>query len=530
MAPRSDIHRSPSVLTRLPGVAIPLLTGVLSGCSLMELGQVRTETRAVERTVNELRDDAPSRYSRILTVDRPWVGLHPLQDREGHRLPRKYLEQDAVTLPLTGIKSAAMLAARLEAATGLQVRLSGSVRPTAAQKAIRQAFRQIVTDELISRSGIWTGRLDHLLDTWTSAAGYDWRYHADINQIEIIRSRTVIFQVHALTGEQRYNVSSSTRDSDSGNGSSNQTFQSISTRATYNPWPEIEKQVKGLVEPGTRVTIARSSASVTVSGPPRDIRRIRDFLAYLNRQVLRPVVLSVHVYSVRFQREIDYDLGLSFAISRLLGTSLNFGATDGTVALVKPESGEGVDSLQATIKALNRVGSASRVLSADIPSLNGKPAQFFELVREAYLKELRTTVTNGVTQTQMVPGTVSSGFAMSYLPRITSPGEVLVRLSASLQDRPVFRQFSSSAQSIQLPTYGSRAVQVTQRLGRGETLIVSGFGDQSSSSSRGGTLGPDLPLPEGERSANLDRVERIMLITAKIGAPLGVTEVEGSRL
>ena len=33
----------------------------------------------------------------------------------------------------------------------------------------------------------------------------------------------------------------------------------------------------------------------------------------------------------------------------------------------------------------------SRVLSADIPSLNGKPAQFFELYKEAYLKEQRST-------------------------------------------------------------------------------------------------------------------------------------------
>ena len=33
--------------------------------------------------------------------------------------------------------------------------------------------------------------------------------------------------------------------------------------------------------------------------------------------------------------------------------------------------------------------------------------------------------------------TVSSGFAVSYLPRITGPGEALLRLFASLRDRPV---------------------------------------------------------------------------------------------
>ena len=96
------------------------------------------------------------------------------------------------------------------------------------------------------------------------------------------------------------------------------------------------------------------------------------------------------------------------------------------------------------MKALNSAGAVSRVLSADIPSLNGKPAQFFELFQEAYLRELRTTAGDGIAQTELVPGTVSSGFAVSYLPRITGPGEVLVRLFASLRDCPSFAAFTSA--------------------------------------------------------------------------------------
>ena len=92
------------------------------------------------------------------------------------------------------------------------------------------------------------------------------------------------------------------------------------------------------------------------------------------------------------------------------------------------------------MKALNSAGAVSRVLSADIPSLNGKPAQFFELFQEAYLRELRTTAGEGIAQTELTPGTVSSGFAVSYLPRITGPGEVLVRLFASLRGPPVFHR------------------------------------------------------------------------------------------
>ena len=116
------------------------------------------------------------------------------------------------------------------------------------------------------------------------------------------------------------------------------------------------------------------------------------------------------------------------------------------VALIKPSpDGESGDTLSATVRALNSAGAVSRVLSADIPSLNGKPAQFFELFQESYLRELRTTAGDGIAQTELVPGTVSSGFAVSYLPRITGPGEVLVRLFASLRDRPSFTAFTRTA-------------------------------------------------------------------------------------
>ena len=267
---------------------------------------------------------------------------------------------------------------------------------------------------------------------------------------------------------------------------------------------------------------------MTVSGTPRDIARARAYLGYLNREVLRPVTLSVHVYSVRVEREADYGLGLSFSIARLLGEALRVSVGSNAVALIKPSpGGESGDTLSATVRALNSAGAVSRVLSADIPSLNGKPAQFFELFQEAYLRELRTTAGDGIAQTELVPGTVSSGFAVSYLPRITGPGEVLVRLFASLRDRPSFTAFTSNSQTIQLPAYASRAIQVTQKIGRGETLMVTGFSDRSASAQRSGTFDADLPLPDGGRKASTARIEQVLLITADIGEPLGIAEVRG---
>ena len=507
------------VAARLSSIALAALV-TLSGCGLTAVEDARDEADAVARDAAAARPAAPDAgYVTVRRVDRPYVGLEPVEEDHRRALPERFLTEDAVTLPLGGTQDEAVLAARIEAATGLGVRFIG-----AASENAGAAFG--APDGLSPNGGIWTGPLDRLLDSWTEAAGHEWRYDAEAGRIEIVRALTAVFRVNALAGAERHGASSSTQDQAGDEGSSSLSAQSIESETVYDPWPEIEAQLAALVEPDTRVTVSPASAAVTVSGAARDVRKVRGFLAYLNREVLRPVTLSVRLYSVRFERETDH--GVDLSVSELLGSSVGLTVAGDTVSLIRPSGAE--DALAATVRALSRAGTVSRVLSADIPSLNGKPAQFLELTNEAYLKELRTTAGEGLAQTELVPGTVSSGFALSYLARITGPDEVLVRLSASLRDRPRFTTFTSDGYTIQLPAYGGRAIHVTRKIGRGETLVVTGFSDRGAVSNREGSVDADVPVPFGGRSAQLVREERVLLIAAEIGAPLGIVEVHGVEL
>ena len=98
-----------------------------------------------------------------------------------------------------------------------------------------------------------------------------------------------------------------------------------------------------------------------VSGLPVDVARVGSYLGYLNREVLRPVTLSVHVYSVRRESGADYELGLSAVIERLLGSPLQVVAGVDSVAVIKPGL-VGEDTFAATVDAMNQAGTASRVL------------------------------------------------------------------------------------------------------------------------------------------------------------------------
>ena len=514
--------------------AVLLWAAALPGCGTATLDLARSETEDTARQVSALRLGTAPRFSAIRVIERrPYVGLTRTQAAPRAALPARFLEAGAVTLPLAGIAEPSVLARRIEAATGFPVRFTGPA-PGEADASRAGSVAGAGIDRLTPEGGVWTGRLDALLDAWTGPSGFAWRYDDDEGAIEIVRRRSVVFRIHALAGKQRYVAAASTEDAASGGGDGGDgggvlTSQSITAETEYDPWPEIEAQVLALAGPGTRIAAAPSSASLLVTGTPGDIARVRAFLGYLNREVLRPVTLSVHVYAVTMEREADYGIGLAATIARLFGTSAHLAVSPESVAVVKPSAAV-ADTLAATVRALSRAGAVSRVLSADIPSLNGKPAQFFELYKEAYIKESRTTAGEGIAQTELVPGTVSSGFAVSYVPRITGPGEVLVRLFASLRDRPVFREAASGGRTIQLPAYASRAVQVSQKIGRGETLLVTGFSGRRAESERSGTFHVDLPLPGGGRRAALSRTEQVLLVTAEVGAPLGIAETPGEEL
>lgn len=116
---------------------------------------------------------------------------------------------------------------------------------------------------------------------------------------------------------------------------------------------------------------------------------------------------------------------------------------------------------------------------------------------------------------------------MTFVAQIVSPHDVLIRLFASLQDRPAFAVFETANQRIQLPAYGSRAVQVTQKVSRGETLVVTGFRDRGTVSDRRGTFDAALPFPFGGATSDASRVEQVLLVTAEAGEPLGIVETSG---
>ena len=503
----------------LPAAVTAIL---LASCTLDDGESAGQHADDVTAAIETAAPDPSPDYS-VLQVDqeRPFTGIEVLEPPAAS-LPSPWTTDDAVSLSLAGRLDDQSTAALIEAVSGLTVRFRGQ-RP---DEAPDDPFG--LPAAALPEGGIWTGPLDRLLDAWTAARGYAWRWLPDEGAIEVVRSQAVAFTLNALAGTQQMYGTTSTTETAGEGASSNLAQQSMAASATYDPWSEVTAQLAAVLHASTAVAASPSTASLTVHGLPRDVERARTYIAHLNRTILRPVTVTFSIYRVAYQSGADYELGIAGTLERIFGTSTGLRVISDGISIVHPAPG--TDSLAATIGALETAGTVSRELTATVPSLNAQPSHFFELFSEAYLAEITTSQDEGVLQTTLSPGTVSSGFAMEFVAQIVAPHEVLVRIFASILDRPDFKVFGTANLRLQLPSFGNRAVQITQTIGRGETLVIAGFSDRGTKASGSGTFSADVPFPFGDRETGDDLTEQILLVSAEAGPPMGIVERPGVEL
>ncbi len=404
-------------------VGILVLAAGLGGCGFLDQQAVEREASAVEEKLGRVGAVNPERpgFRSLIRSRHPYLGLKEVV-APGSLLPEELRSDSGVVVTLVdgardglpgdqGIAQESVvpgdevLARRIEDAAGISVRISGSARLAAdedvsvsggeaAASGDANSWLSSWADEMAGEAGVWAGPLDELLDAWTQAAGYRWHYDADAGTVEVVRSETVVFDVHALQGKQTYNVTTATQGS-GGDETSGSSSHTITSEMVYDPWAEVGTQAKTAAGSEGAISISATSGTVTVSGRPRAIERVRQYLEHINEHLLRPVTLSVHLYSVRFDKGSDYEVGLSGLLPEAFGSNFQIGVESGSISIVKPMIAGG-STLQATVSALRSVGRASRLLSADVSAVSRVPGVFYDLFEQAYLKEVTTTVDDGV--------------------------------------------------------------------------------------------------------------------------------------
>ncbi len=522
----------------------PVLASVLlvTACEhIPEVENAKNTAETVQQQITPYLEQLtkPSHhYKSVLIEQGPWTGLRLKKADRAEHLPAHLQRDDSIIIPLGGDLTLGDMASRIAGATGLGVHFVGTpLNATNASTANNnettdKGFRaRLIGKVTPSGEGVWQGSLPDLLDEWVAGYGYDWRYNEQRSRLEIIRSASSIFEIHALGGTQDYTVISSTTEQASGEGddqsTANFSTQSLKTSYSYNPWKQITKQLGVIVSEPSQFEVSPETGTVVVRGLPRDITAARHYFAHLNETILRPINVTVRLLYVSRAEEANYSGDIIGSLAKILGQ--NFGlsvvgtGTASAIALVKPSPMAG-DTAEVTISALRQLGTVSRVLSAGVPSLPGKPAQYFELFRDSYLASVSTKAIDGVVATTLTPGSISSGFSFSYTGQITGPDRALLRIAVALQDRPELENFTSAGNTIQLPDFASRGINVTQTIRSRETMIIAGFSEQVTNSKQSGQFYPDNPLLGGRQTGSTTANDIVLLLSFDLGESFGISE------
>jgi type IVB pilus formation R64 PilN family outer membrane protein len=299
-------------------------------------------------------------------------------------------------------------------------------------------------------------------------------------------------------------------------------------------WDDLKNTVNTIKSPKGTCTTSPSTGTITCTDTGEGLRRVAAFVKSENANLTKQVLFHVKIFSVTFKN--NNSLGMSwtaiyetlknkYSIKLATNFSAPAGAAQGTFSVLD-NSGSRWQGSDAVFSALSEYGSVSIIKEPSIPTLNLQAAPIQVANVESFVPGSLTSSTASVgTTTSLQVGTVTTGFAMTLLPYVL-PGmtdQMLLHFSLTLSALDDIRKITvgdayAEAPIINLPINSVQKV----RLRSGQTLMLTGFDQNTQNTSRKGTTSPSNFLFGGGTSGNETRSALVVLITpvVDIGEPL----------
>ena len=110
--------------------------------------------------------------------------------------------------------------------------------------------------------------------------------------------------------------------------------------------------------------------------------------------------------------------------------------------------------------------------------------------RDAYLASSERSQNDYGDTTSLVPGEVTTGFAMTVIPHIMDGRRVVLQYTVNLSSLDDLSEFRSGDSTIQLPKVSTRSFAQRMSLRMGQTLVLAGFEQElDARDTAGGILG-----------------------------------------
>ena len=396
----------------------------------------------------------------------------------------------------------------------------------------------------------YSGTVKGALELLAAKSGYVFNVNGHNVYWQAYVTRT--YEIAFMPGSTDYQMGKSGAGGGAGGGGgSGQTVNAVlddsassqfsNLKGSLSVWKDLEETIKQLMSPDGKVMVSEATTTVTVRDRPTNLDLVSKFIANLNNNLSKQVLVKVQVLQITL--ESDYNYGINWtAIKRTLGNNfiLNgnlanpisitpFSATASPLGLKVPlpqteypqigiqDSGQGASGVTALINALSQQGKVSIVTEPRVVCLNNQVSVIRIISQAGYLASIQNTTVAGASGTgaagtitsQLTPGTVVTGLTLYILPKILGQ-KVFLQVNADISNLLKLNTFTSGGQTIQLPNVTQKQFNQRSVIESDATLILSGFRQVQNQANASQFLESQAAGGKGAQQIN---TETIVLIT-----------------
>lgn len=373
---------------------------------------------------------------------------------------------------------------------------SPSVTPPAAQSNSSSA---------ISKANYYTslnhkGDLKGLLEILSAKMNINW--NIENGELKLFRYTTDTFVIAAPHGESDFeskistggNKKTSSSGAAGGMGVQNveaDTELTSGVNAHQSPWDTVAAAAASMLSPEGKSALNEASGTITITDVKMNVDKVKNYITEQNNHYLAQAALSITVYLVQKNDDLNYALNYDALYQKVTGTTLSAVSPVGAAvagagslsALILNAGSYSTNSEQAILEALRVQGDVTTLTTGSLTALNHRPSTVRVGTSEGYLKESGSTLAANVgATTNLKAGSVETGSYISVIPNIMDAERMTIQILINLSENEGIKEYKSGGSSIFAPKKNIREVVNPVYLKSGQTLVLGGIKAESSSS------------------------------------------------
>ncbi|ENP6520657.1 PilN family type IVB pilus formation outer membrane protein [Salmonella enterica] len=367
----------------------------------------------------------------------------------------------------------------------------------------------------------YSGPLGRFLDLITGRLGISWKY--ENGEVIFYYLETKRFDIqpadasYKLTGTVTSGLSSATGTDSSNSGGGSDSGVSGSGGSTMSStvgmgndlYKDLKNTVESMLTPGVgRLSLNSTTGTMMVTDVPEVVRQVGEYIEDENSTLSKQVILKVVTYTVNTDTSdlvgIDWNLvwkSLSGKYGIKLANSSRTGSDDAiTGGFSVLDTAEGAAKQFAgtsfLLDALSQQVRVADVKTNTVMTTNMAAAPVLVGQQTTYLKSSESTPyvsgNSTVTTQTLTPGSVTTGTNITIFPKILKNSDrLMLNMFMDISSLKNMRVITSDTQKLEAPNVDTRSLQQRVWLKPGQTLVMSGFEQNTDNSTRKGVGEPE---------------------------------------